>query len=290
MQTQIAFLGTGLMGAPMVRKLLDHNFEVHVWNRTLSKAKALVGQGAVLAASPQNAIEDADVVISMLSDGVATGTLVESSTPKKRSLWIDMSSTKPSEARAQYKYLANIGVAHLDAPVSGGVKGAENGSLAIMVGGDPVPFDSANAILTAMGRAVHVGPAGAGQLAKLSNQAIVAVTIGAVAEAMMFLQENGADPNAVRQALKGGFADSIILQMHGQRMTEGNFVPGGLSKLQLKDLVNVMEEATGAGLTLPLVQNVFERFNRLCNEMDGGDLDHSAIFLELAERNKLKGI
>lgn len=290
MPTLIAFLGTGLMGAPMVRNLLMDGFEVHVWNRTQSKAELLVGQGAVFAATPQDAVAQADVVISMLSDGIATGAMVHSVSPKKGALWLDTSSTKPSEARAQYERLADSGVAHLDAPVSGGVKGAETGSLAIMAGGDAAAFDTAKSVFKAMGRAVHVGPAGAGQLAKLSNQAIVAVTIGVVAEAMMFLQENGADPKAVRQALKGGFADSTILQMHGERMTEGNFVPGGLSKLQLKDLVNVIDEATGAGLTLPLVQNVHDRFTRLCDEMDSGDLDHSAIFLELADLNKTKGV
>ncbi|MEZ5449989.1 MAG: NAD-binding protein [Thiolinea sp.] len=124
-----------------------------------------------------------------------------------------------------------------------GTKGAEAGSLAIMVGGDQAVFETARPVFEAMGRPVSVGPTGAGQLAKLANQAIVAVTIGVVAEAMLLAEQGGADPAAIRQALKGGFADSIILQQHGERMTTGNFTPGGPSKFQLKDLNNILEEA-----------------------------------------------
>ncbi len=173
--------------------------------------------------------------------------------------------------------------------MSGGTKGAEAGSLAIMVGGEAAVFERAAPVFAAMGRAVHVGPAGAGQLAKLANQAIVAVTIGVVAEAMLLLQKGGADPAAVRQALKGGFADSVILQQHGERMTEGNFQPGGLSKFQLKDLENAMGEAGKYGLRLPLTGQLRDRFETLCREMDGGDLDHSAIYLELMRQNGMEG-
>ncbi len=132
-----------------------------------------------------------------------------------------------------------------------------------------------------------MGPVGAGQLSKLANQAIVACTIGAVAEAMLLLERGGADPAAVRDALKGGFADSTILQQHGARMTTGNFVPGGLTKFQIKDLDNVLGEADGLGLTLPAVTAINDRFKRLRDEMDGGDMDHSAIYLELKDINGL---
>ncbi|WP_280140683.1 NAD(P)-dependent oxidoreductase [Litoreibacter albidus] len=138
-----------------------------------------------------------------------------------------------------------------------------------------------------MGRPVHVGPTGSGQLSKLANQAIVAVTIAAVAEAMLLVQKGGADPAAVRAALKGGFADSTILQQHGERMTEGNFEPGGLSKFQLKDLDNLLNESSQLGLTLPVAEMTRDRFADFCENMGGADQDHSGLYLELLKRNGL---
>ena len=142
-----------------------------------------------------------------------------------------MSSVKPAEARAQALDMATLNVLHLDAPVSGGTRGAEAGALAIMVGGDADVFDAAKDALSAMGRPVLVGPSGAGELAKLANQAIVAISISAVSEAMLLLEKGGANPAAVRDALKGGFADSTILQQHGKRMSDRDFTPGGLSRV-----------------------------------------------------------
>lgn len=290
---RIAVLGTGLMGARMARNLLQAGHEVAAWNRSPAKARALAGDGAQASDSAAEAVMGADFVITMLSDGAATGAMIGDNAVtdslREGAVWLDMSSIKPEEARAQAAHLQGLGFAHLDAPVSGGTKGAEAGSLAIMVGGEAAVFERATPVFAAMGRAVHVGPAGAGQLAKLANQAIVAVTIGVVAEAMLLLQKGGADPAAVRQALKGGFADSVILQQHGERMTEGNFQPGGLSKFQLKDLENAMGEAGKYGLRLPLTGQLRDRFETLCREMDGGDLDHSAIYLELKRQNGMEG-
>ena len=130
-----------------------------------------------------------------------------------------------------------------------------------------------------------MGPSGTGQLSKLCNQTIVAVTIGAVAEAMLLAQEGGADPAALRAALKGGFADSTILQQHGERMTTGNFEPGGLSKFQLKDLNNVLVEAEAANLKLPMTQGVRDRFAHFVDNMGGADRDHSGLYLELRAQN-----
>lgn len=229
--TELALLGTGLMGAPMARNLLRAGHDVRVWNRTREKAEALAADGAVVCDSPADAVAGARGVITMLSDGPTVATLVEdeavTAALSDGAVWIDMSSAKPEEARAQAAHLAGFGVQHLDAPVSGGTRGAEAGSLAIMVGGQTSIFDQMEGVLSAMGRPVHVGPSGAGQLSKLANQGIVAVTIAAVAEAMLLLQKGGADPAAVRRALKGGFADSTILQQHGERMTTGDFTPGG---------------------------------------------------------------
>ena len=286
-QAKVAVLGTGLMGAPMARNLLQGGFAVTAWNRTASKAEALTGQGAEVAESPEAAVADADFVISMLSDGVAACAMVEacSGAMKPGAIWLDMSSTKPEEARTQSAHLATLGLQHLDAPVSGGTRGAEEGTLAIMVGGERADFDRALAVFNAMGRPVLVGPSGSGQLAKLANQGIVGVTIGAVAEAMLLLQRGGADPAAVRDALRGGFADSTILQQHGERMTSGNFVPGGLSKFQLKDLNNVMAEAEGLRISLPMTEGVRDRFKHFVEAMDGADKDHSGLYLELLQRN-----
>jgi len=286
-QAKVAVLGTGLMGGPMALNLLNAGFGVAAWNRTRAKAEALVPAGAVVADSPSAAVAEADFVITMLSDGAATGQMVRDvgDAMKPGAIWLDMSSTKPAEARAQFEYLAALGHAHLDAPVSGGTKGAEAGSLAIMVGGETGPFGTAEPVFAAMGRPVHVGPAGSGQLAKLANQGIVAATIGAVAEAMLLLQKGGADPAAVRLALKGGFADSTILQQHGERMTTGNFVPGGLSRFQLKDLNNVLAEAEGLGLILPMISDVRDRFADFVDNLGGADQDHSGLYLELLHRN-----
>ncbi|WP_390911758.1 NAD(P)-binding domain-containing protein [Pseudosulfitobacter sp. SM2401] len=286
---KITLIGTGLMGVPMARNLMAAGHQMTVWNRTRARADRLVADGAIWATTPADAIAGTEVIITMLSDGFATADLIAD--PSVRDalqagmIWLDMSSAKPEHARAQCADLATLGVAHLDAPVSGGTKGAEGASLAIMAGGSAETFELAKPVFEAMGRPVHVGPSGAGQLSKLANQTIVAVTIGAVAEAMLLVEQGGADPAAVRAALKGGFADSVILQQHGERMTTGNFDPGGLSKFQLKDLENTLAEANALGLSLPSTQAVRDRFEHFIEEMDGADRDHSGLYLELKKRN-----
>ncbi|MEP3636407.1 MAG: NAD(P)-dependent oxidoreductase [Paracoccaceae bacterium] len=292
MTRKVTFLGTGLMGAHMARNLLAAGIPVTAWNRSPAKAEVLKEDGAIVATSLGQAVADADIVISILSDGPATQS-VQADPALRQSLqsgcvWIEMASIKPDEARAQAADLATMNVLHIDAPVSGGTRGAESGTLAIMAGGDRAVFDRVKPVLAAMGRPVLVGPSGAGQLAKLANQSIVAVTIGAVAEATLMLEQGGADPDAVRDALRGGFADSTILQQHGARMSSRDFVPGGLSRLQVKDLDNALEEAASVGLSLPTTQSIRDRFQRFCTEMEGGDLDHSGLYLELRDRNGLK--
>jgi len=288
---RITVLGTGLMGNPMARNLLKAGFDVTVWNRTRAKADPLAMAGARIATTAAEAVSQADFVITMLSDGVAVKDLIfdqgVARAMNNGAVLIDMGSIKPAEAREHAGLLEAMGLGHLDAPVSGGTRGAEAGTLAIMVGGPPDLFEIARPVLEAMGRPVRVGPVGAGQLAKLANQAIVAATLGVVAEAILMAEKGGADPEAIRDALTGGFADSIILQQHGERMTTGNFVPGGQSGIQLKDIVNALEEARSLGLSLPLTEHMQARFARLVNDLDGGELDHSAIFLELKERNGL---
>ena len=288
---KITLIGTGLMGAPMSRNLMKAGHNLTVWNRSPERAAPLVSEGAKTADTAALAIAGAEVIITMLSDGFATQALLDDDSFRgaltNGMIWIDMSSAKPEHARAQSAQLADLGVGHIDAPVSGGTKGAEAASLAIMAGGDAAVFEKISDVLAAMGRPVHVGPSGAGQLCKLANQTIVAVTIAAVAEATLLAEKGGADPAALREALKGGFADSVILQQHGQRMSQGNFAPGGLSKFQLKDLDNTLAEAGSVGLSLPATQAVRDRFAYFCNEMGGADLDHAGLYLELKKRNDL---
>jgi len=288
---KITLIGTGLMGAPMSRNLMAAGFDLTVWNRSPERAQGLVDEGAKTAPTAGEAIAGAQVIITMLSDGFACDALLDDQEfhqhLAKGMIWVDMSSAKPEHARKHSAHLASLGIDHLDAPVSGGTKGAEAASLAIMVGGSRDVFDTVSDVFKAMGRPVHVGPSGAGQLCKLANQTIVAVTISAVAEATLLAQKGGADPKAMRAALRGGFADSIILQQHGERMSEDNFSPGGLSKFQLKDLDNTLAEAALLDLKLPSTQAVRDRFADFVNEMDGAELDHSGLFLELKKRNGL---
>lgn len=289
MTMRIAVLGTGLMGAPMARRLIAAGFDVHVWNRSPGKAEALKADGAETHRDPAEAVAEADFVITMLSDGPAVSEVLfgqaVTESMKRGATVIDMSSIKPAEARVHSERLAKAGIHHLDAPVSGGTKGAEAGTLAIMAGGGKEVFEAAKPVLSAMGRPVLVGESGAGQLSKLANQAIVAVTIGVVAEATLLMRQGEADLSSFRNALTGGFADSVILQQHGKRMAERDFKPGGLSRLQLKDLDNLLEEARSLGLELPLVRAVRDRFETLVHKMNGSELDHSALFLELEAQN-----
>ena len=288
---KITLIGTGLMGVPMSLNLMKAGHALTVWNRTSARAAPLVEAGATMADSPVDAVRGAEFVITMLSDGFASGALIDDPEVQAAlspgTIWIDMSSAKPEHARTQSKTLGDLGFAHLDAPVSGGTKGAEDGTLAIMVGGASDTFDAAKDVFEAMGRPVHVGPSGAGQLSKLANQTIVAVTISAVAEAMLLVEQGGADPAAVRAALKGGFADSTILQQHGARMTNGDFEPGGLTKFQIKDLNNTLDEAAGLGLKLPATESVRDRFQHFSDAMGGAEKDHSGLYLELKARNGL---
>jgi 2-hydroxy-3-oxopropionate reductase len=200
------------------------------------------------------------------------------------SIVVDMSSIKPAEAQDHARHLAERGVHHIDAPVSGGTVGAEQGTLAIMAGGDEQAFSRVKPLLSVMGRPVHVGPHGAGQLTKLANQIIVGVTIGAVAEALLLAQRGGADPAKVREALRGGFAESRILELHGQRMVERDFVTKGRSVTHLKDLDNALDAAERLALdAMPYTALTTDLFRGLIES--AGDLDHSGLLVELERRN-----
>jgi 2-hydroxy-3-oxopropionate reductase len=195
---------------------------------------------------------------------------------------VDLSSIRPNEAQAHAALLAARGVRYLDAPLSGGPAGAEAGELAIMVGGDPKALRLAEPLLRLLGRVTLVGGPGAGQVAKLANQLMVAANIAGVAEALTLARRGGADPAAVRDALRGGFAESRVLEVHGARMLAGDFAPGGRSSLHLKDLDNAARLLAEEGSSLPLLDLLRELFESLCAK-GGADLDHSALFLAPTE-------
>ncbi len=280
---RIAFLGIGLMGLPMARRIMQAGYPLTAWNRTRSKAE-LLGTAPV-AAHVQDAVADADIVITMLQDGPAVHAVVEEALAVARPgmLFIDMSSTAMDEAQSLHRRLAERGAAFLDAPVSGGVAGAECGGLAIMVGGAMDHFRRAEPVLLAMGRPTWVGPVGSGQLAKLCNQLIVGATLEVVAEALLLAEAGGADAAAVRAAIRGGFAESRILEVHGARMLERNFLPGGQVRSQAKDLDNVLKAAASAGLRLPVAELVSEHFRTLLPAH--AQADQSAALLALEQLN-----
>ena len=287
---RVAVLGIGMMGLPMARRLCEAGHQVHAWNRTRAKADPLASVGATVHDTPAEAVRNADFVISLLENGPVVGqVLFEMGTARAMragTLFIDMASIQPREARDHAARLDEMGLAHLDAPVSGGTVGAESGTLAIMAGGRAQDFARAQPIFSTLGRATHVGPHGAGQLAKLANQMIVGITIGAVAEALLFAAKGGADMAKVREAISGGFADSRILQLHGQRMVERDFAPRGRMTVQLKDMGNALITAQEIGFDAPIT-TLFEALYKDGVVHGLGQLDHSGLFVELASRNEM---
>ncbi len=288
---KIAVLGIGFMGFPMSRRLCEAGHEVHVWNRSRDKAERVAAFGATVHDTPAAAAAAADIVVSMLENGAVVGQVLfdqgTAQAMKRGSLVIDMASIKPREAREHAQRLQALGIAHLDAPVSGGTVGAEAGTLAIMAGGDAEDFARAAEVFKVFGRATHVGPHGAGQLAKLANQMIVGITIGAVAESLLLCKKGGADPAKVREAISGGFADSRILQVHGQRMVDRDFAPRARMTVQLKDMRNALATADELGFQAPITA-AFEALYASGIEHGLSDLDHSGLFVELARRNAMK--
>ena len=288
---KITVLGLGNMGLPMAERLCKAGCSVSVWNRTPGKADHLAALGATAHTHAASAVKDADIVVSMLESGPVVEDVFfnqgVAEAIKPGALVIDMASIKPREARDHAARLGALGIAHLDAPVSGGVLGAVDGKLVIMVGGTASDFARAESVFLHFGRATHVGPHGSGQLAKLANQMIVGITIGAVAEALLFTQRGGADMAKVKEAITGGFADSRILQVHGQRMVERDFAPRARMSIQLKDMRNALATADEIGFTAP-VTALFEKLYAEGIEHGLGDLDHSGLFVELASRNGME--
>jgi len=277
----IGFIGLGTMGTPMAGHLLGAGHRLFV--RSLSPVPPQILQaGAQACRTGQEVAERADVVFIMVPDtpdvaevlfgegGVVSGL-------RKGKTVVDMSSISPIETKVFAKRIAKVGCDYLDAPVSGGEVGARNASLSIMVGGEEAVFDRVKPLFQLMGKNItRVGAVGDGQTAKVANQIIVALTIEAVAEGLLFAARAGADPERVRQALLGGFASSRILEVHGERMIKRTFDPGFRIELHQKDLNLALASARALGVSLPNTATAQELFNA-CAAHGGRAWDHSAL-------------
>lgn len=281
---RIGFIGLGVMGKPMAHNLLNAGYSLVVHNRSRGPVDELAKAGASPASSPREVAEKSDVVITMLPDspeveevvlgpdGVAEGV-------RSGMLYIDMSTIAPVVSRKVHDALQPKEVASLDAPVSGGEVGAKEGTLSIMVGGTDEAFQRSQPLFQVMGKnIILIGGPGAGQVTKACNQVVVALTIQGVSEAMTLARKAGVDPAKVREALLGGFAQSRILDLHGQRILDRNFKPGFKVKLHRKDLAIALQ--TGREVALPLAgtAQAAELMTALLAQ-GKGDLDHSAIAL-----------
>ena len=292
--TRIAFLGTGIMGGHMARRLAQAGGNVTAWNRSPEKVDALAASGVHRAATPAEAIRGASVVIVMLSTGAVVDEVLferdasgasPAETMATGTLVIVTASIPVEVARGQAARLAARGVRYVDAPVSGGERGAREGTLSIMAGGAPADVEAAREVLTPRGRTVHAGPVGSGQLTKLANQIVVSGTLLAVAEAFAFARAGGADLAAVREALAGGFTDSTVLRQHGERMVKGDYLPGSPAEQLLENLGNVRAQARAMGLALELASHA-ERVLAAMRDAGRGGLDIAAVYETVAERSR----
>jgi 2-hydroxy-3-oxopropionate reductase len=288
---RIGFIGLGIMGKPMAKNLLVAGYPLTVHSRSPAPVEKLVDAGATRASTPAQVAAATDVVITMLPDtpdveSVLLGPAGVIEGVSAGSLLIDMSSIDPIPTRRFAEAFAEQGVAMLDAPVSGGEKGAIDAVLSIMVGGEDEPFARARPVFEALGTSiVHVGPSGAGQIAKACNQLVVGATIEAVAEGLLLAERADVDPAKVREALLGGLAGSKILEVHGQRMLDRAFTPGFRIRLHRKDARIVQAAAAAVGAPIPSFEVVTEQLQRA---IDAGDAeaDHSALFAELARESQ----
>ncbi|AKH19485.1 NAD(P)-dependent oxidoreductase [Sedimenticola thiotaurini] len=278
----LGFIGLGLMGRPMCLNLHQAGARLIVHNRSPEAAKQLERAGILSVATPAEVARSADIILLMVADTPAVeqvlfgpSGLVEGL--RENGLIIDMGTTAVGPTREFAKRLKQHGVDYVDAPVSGGEIGAINGTLTIMAGGEEQAIQRALPLFDVLGsRFTHVGDIGAGQIAKAANQVIVGLNIGAVAEALTLARQAGADPAKVREALMGGFASSRILEVHGQRMIDGDFAPGGKITTQHKDLRQALELAADYHLELPATRLNAELYQTLIDQ-GLGDLDHSAL-------------
>jgi 3-hydroxyisobutyrate dehydrogenase-like beta-hydroxyacid dehydrogenase len=275
MTESICVIGLGLMGRPIARTLQAAGFQISGWNRSPLPANLIAG--LPLRPTLDEAARSTVLILS-LTDSAAVDEVLARLQPHLRSghLVIDMGTSDPSRSRDHAARLAARGIAWVDAPVSGGPEGAAKGSLAIMAGGSEVDVARATPILEELGRVVRVGEAGTGNMMKIVNQVIVGLTLETVAEALTLAEKIGLSPRAVRTAVAGGFADSKILQIHGERMIARAYIPGGRVRSQLKDLLLAQTLASRASAYLPHLQSTIKLYRTLVTRGEG-DLDHSAV-------------
>jgi len=286
---QIGFIGIGLMGFPMAKNLLKSGYKLKAFNRSQDKAERLKEFGAELSTSIKDAVTSSDIIITMLTDDIAVEKVIGSDefikNIKPNATVIDMSSINPVLSKKCAKLLKEKKINYLDAPVSGGTLGAEDASLAIMVGGEEKIFNECFDLLKILGNPTLVGPVSSGQISKLANQIIVGVTIGAVAEAVTLCEKSGTNPNKMIEALSGGWADSKILQTHGKRMIDKDFTPKGKTTTQLKDMTNIVNAGKAAETHLPISSLIKEMYKDLV--ADGhGNTDHSSLYNAIEKINK----
>ena len=282
---KVGFVGLGIMGMPMARNLMAAGHELVVYNRSRGKARELAAEGAVAAEKLGEVVEESDIVITMLPgppevrevvndliEGADEGTLI-----------VDMSTSSPVLVRELAHAAGEKDIGMLDAPVSGGDTGAQEGSLSIMAGGTEEDFDRAKPLFEVMGETVvHVGKHGAGQTVKACNQIVVALTIEAVSEALVLGSKAGVEPAKILEALSGGLADNKVLRTKGEKFLSGDFTPGGKSKFHHKDLGIALTAAREYGATLPATAMVDQMFGSLVAK-GRGDWDHSALITLLQE-------
>ena len=289
MSKKIGFIGIGLMGLPMSKNILKAGYSLKAFNRSQNKAEVLKEFGAEITTSIDDVVKDSDIVITMLTDDTAINEIMDSpnflENLKSNATVIDMSSVKPTTATKYGNNFKSKNIKYLDAPVSGGTIGAEEASLAIMVGGEQDVFNQSYDVLKTMGNPTLVGPVGSGQVSKLANQIIVGLTIGAVAEAITLCEKSGANPDKMIKALSGGWADSKILQTHGRRMIDKDFTPKGRTSVHLKDMNNILECANSHNTHLPISNLVKEMYKTLV-ENGHGETDHSSLYKEIERINK----
>lgn len=282
MAEKIGFIGLGIMGKPMVRNLLKAGYSVTVYNRSVTPIKELEAEGALAASSPRQVAERTEIIITMLPDSpdvekVLTGQDCVLEGVRRGSLIIDMSTISPVVSRKLAEVVVESGSAMLDAPVSGGDKGAIAGTLSIMVGGEKEDFERALPVLEAMGSTItYCGPAGAGQTVKACNQVVVALTIEAVSEALVLGSKAGVAPEIILKVLGGGLAQNRVMDLRGPNMIRHRFEPGFKVKLHHKDLGIVLDTAREYGVNLPITGRVAQMFSTLL-ENGKGELDHSAL-------------
>ena len=285
----IGFIGIGLMGFPMAKNLLKSDYRLKAFNRSQDKADRLKEFGAEVSVSIKEVVTNSDVIITMLTDDSAVEKVMGSddfiSNIKEGATVIDMSSVNPVITKKYAEILKEKNINYLDAPVSGGTIGAEEASLAIMVGGDEETFKNCYELLKKMGNPTLVGPVSSGQISKLANQIIVGVTIGAVAEAVTLCEKSGTNPIKMIEALSGGWADSKILQTHGKRMIDKDFTPKGKTTTQLKDMTNIINAGKAVETHLPISSLIKEMYKDLV--ADGhGNTDHSSLYNAIEKINK----